>query len=46
MNIHPKTGLERVLLGSTAEHVIRTSTCPVLLVPVLTRTPAHALHQD
>jgi nucleotide-binding universal stress UspA family protein len=46
MNIHPKASLERALLGSTAEHVVRASTCPVLLVPTLAWTPAHTLHQD
>jgi nucleotide-binding universal stress UspA family protein len=29
-----KTGLEHVLLGSTAERIIRTAPCPVLTVPV------------
>ena len=33
MNIHGKSGLERALLGSTAERVIRGAPCPVLAVP-------------
>ena len=30
---HGRTGLRRALLGSTAEHVLRHSQCPVLVVP-------------
>jgi nucleotide-binding universal stress UspA family protein len=33
MNIHGKGGLERALLGSTAERVIRGASCPVLAIP-------------
>ena len=33
MNIHGKSGLERALLGSTAERVIRGATCPVMAIP-------------
>ncbi len=29
---HGRTGLKRVLLGSVAEHVVRASPCPVLVV--------------
>jgi len=29
---HGRTGLERVLLGSVAERIVRTSPCPVLTV--------------
>jgi nucleotide-binding universal stress UspA family protein len=35
MNIHGKGGLERALLGSTAERVIRGATCPVMAIPPL-----------
>lgn len=34
MNIHGKGMLERALLGTTAERVIRAATCPVLGIPV------------
>ncbi len=30
---HGRTGLKRVLLGSTAEYIVRHATCPVLVVP-------------
>ena len=33
MNIHGKGGLERALLGSTAERVIRGAPCPVIAIP-------------
>jgi nucleotide-binding universal stress UspA family protein len=33
MNIHGKGMLERALVGSTAERVVRGATCPVLLIP-------------
>jgi len=33
MNIHDKGHLARALLGRTAEKVVRSATCPVLLVP-------------
>jgi len=33
INLHGKGTLERVLLGSTAERVIRTATVPVLALP-------------
>jgi universal stress protein A len=29
---HGRTGLSRLLLGSVAEHVVRSATCPVLTV--------------
>ena|SRR5581483_11873525 len=35
MGTHGRTGLERLLMGSVAEQVVRRSTCPVLTV----RTP-------
>ena len=33
MGTHGRSGMERFLLGSTTEQVIRTGTCPVLAVP-------------
>ena len=33
MGSHGKRGLERILLGSTAQNVIGNSPCPVLVVP-------------
>ena len=33
INIHGKGRLERALLGSTAERVIRGASCPVLAIP-------------
>jgi nucleotide-binding universal stress UspA family protein len=33
MNIHGKGMLDRVLVGSTAERVVRGAACPVLLIP-------------
>lgn len=32
MGTHGRTGLSRVLMGSVAEHVVRTAPCPVLTV--------------
>ena len=32
MGTHGWTGLSRLVLGSTAENVVRTATCPVLIV--------------
>jgi len=32
LSTHGRTGLERVLLGSTAEKVVRHAGCPVLIV--------------
>lgn len=37
LSTHGRTGLKRVLLGSTAENVIRLASCPVLVV----RKPEH-----
>jgi len=33
MNIHGKGMLDRVLVGSTAERVVRGAECPVMLIP-------------
>lgn len=30
---HGRSGLNRVMMGSVAEHVLRLATCPVLVVP-------------
>lgn len=32
---HGRTGLSRVLIGSVAEHVVRTARCPVLVVKTI-----------
>jgi nucleotide-binding universal stress UspA family protein len=37
---HSRTGLARMLLGSTAEAIVGHSTCPVIVVP-----PAAAVHE-
>jgi nucleotide-binding universal stress UspA family protein len=37
MNIHGKGMLDRALLGSTAERVVRVASCPVMLIPPLKR---------
>jgi nucleotide-binding universal stress UspA family protein len=36
---HGETGLKRILIGSTAEYVVRHAPCPVLVVPSHERTP-------
>ena len=33
MGTHGRTGLDRLLLGSVAEHVVRRAPCPVVTVP-------------
>ena len=38
ISTHGRTGFEHVLLGSTAEYVVRHASCPVLVVP--SRQPA------
>ena len=38
MGTHGRSGVSRMLLGSTAERVLATATCPVLTVR---RPPAH-----
>ena len=37
MNIHGKGMLDRALLGSTAERVVRVAPCPVMLIPPMKR---------
>jgi nucleotide-binding universal stress UspA family protein len=37
MNIHGKGMLDRALLGSTADRVVRGASCPVLMVPPMKR---------
>jgi len=39
MNVHGKGLLDRALLGSTAERVIRAAVCPVLLIPPVAGRP-------
>ncbi|MEO8501117.1 MAG: universal stress protein [Vicinamibacteria bacterium] len=34
LGTHARTGIARLLLGSTAEHVVRHSTIPVMVVPL------------
>ena len=36
MNIHAKGMLDRALHGNTAERVVRTAPCPVMLIPRMT----------
>ena len=40
MNIHGKGMLDRALLGSTAERVVRSAKCPVLLIPPMKKVKA------
>jgi nucleotide-binding universal stress UspA family protein len=37
MNIHGKGMVDRVLLGSNAERVVRGASCPVMMVPPMTK---------
>jgi nucleotide-binding universal stress UspA family protein len=37
MNIHGKGIIDRVLIGSNAEPVVRAAACPVMLIPPLTK---------
>jgi len=37
MNIHGKGMLDRALLGSTAERVVRAASCPVMMIPPMKR---------
>jgi nucleotide-binding universal stress UspA family protein len=40
MNIHGKGMLDRALLGSTAERVVRAAECPVMLIPPISHPKA------
>lgn len=40
MGSHGRTGIEHLMLGSVAEHVVRKATCSVLVVRETKRTPA------
>ncbi|MGF1464914.1 MAG: universal stress protein [Sandaracinaceae bacterium] len=46
MGTHGRTGLERLLLGSVAERVVRTSEVPVLTVPLTGETSDDASDGD
>jgi len=37
MNIHGKSMLDRAMIGSTAERVVRAANCPVMLIPPVKR---------
>jgi len=37
MNIHGKGMLDRALLDSTAERVVRAASCPVMMIPPMKR---------
>ena len=37
MNIHGKGMIDRALLGSTAERVVRAASCPVMMIPPIRR---------
>jgi nucleotide-binding universal stress UspA family protein len=36
LGVHGRNALDRLVFGSTTEHVVRRATCPVLAVPALT----------
>ncbi len=42
LGTHGRTGLSRLLMGSVAEHVVRTAACPVLTV----RTPVYLVKRQ
>lgn len=42
LGTHGRTGVSRALLGSVAERVVRTASCPVLAVPVRARRSERA----
>ena len=37
MNVHGKDMLDRALLGSTAERIVRAASCPVMMIPPMNR---------
>ncbi|HTH60867.1 MAG TPA: universal stress protein [Paraburkholderia sp.] len=41
MGTHGRRGVRRMVLGSVAERVLRCATCPVLLVSLHMKKPAH-----
>ena len=45
MGSHGRGGFERLLLGSTAEKVLRTAPCPVLVIPPAAERPDETLFQ-
>jgi nucleotide-binding universal stress UspA family protein len=45
MNIHGKGMIDRVLIGSNAEPVVRAAACPVMLIPPLTKFKKRALRK-
>jgi nucleotide-binding universal stress UspA family protein len=46
MNIHGKGLLDRALLGSTAERVVRAAQCPVMLIPPMKTKKETRLRED
>jgi nucleotide-binding universal stress UspA family protein len=40
MGTHGRTGIERIIMGSVAERVLRLATCPVLAVKSVSHRPA------
>jgi nucleotide-binding universal stress UspA family protein len=47
LSTHGRTGLDRVLMGSTAEHVVRQAPCPVFVVrPAVGSVKKHKKRKD
>jgi nucleotide-binding universal stress UspA family protein len=46
LGTHGRTGVSRALLGSVAERVVRTASCPVLAVPRRRRRPDDASEES
>jgi nucleotide-binding universal stress UspA family protein len=46
MSTHGRTGLSHVLMGSVAERVVRTATCPVLTVPGRSAQPSQRARRE
>jgi nucleotide-binding universal stress UspA family protein len=42
MGTHGRTGIERLILGSVAEHILRKAACPVVTVKLPKATPVPA----